>query len=183
MEEEKKVISDGNNLQKQNASKGNLPIITILLVVIVLALSGYIIYDKVVKKEDKPKENNIEEKEKNEEKQQEQKEPTIGFNINDLAGKTFKTTNGKKVLKIVSKEDGDALKKAKQYGILDASYEYAYFGYYNDKFFVIYNDGESNKNEANSKYIVLGGTKEGNYPQCRDTHEFVIKTTGDTLLD
>ena len=108
----------------------------------------------------------------------------------NLAGKTFKSKDGKNTLKIVSLDDSEALKQAKKYNVdmedLDADFNiftFNYFGYYNNTFFLIYYDAEDNFNLEDSKYMVLGGTKEGNFPQNRDTHSFVINKENNTLVD
>ncbi len=205
MEEEKNIIPEPK--KEEPKAKGNGLLVTILLI-LVLALAGYIVYDKVIKK-DNPQENteekqqeqkqeenkqeeNKQEENKEEQKEEEKQEPKEEkFSLDNLAGKTFKTKDGKKTLKIVSLEDKDAIKKAKQYNVdldlksyaEDSSYKFDYFGYYNNKFFLIYKDGQNEDNKIDSKYVVLGGVKEGHYPQCRDTHEFVLRTTDNTLMN
>ena len=176
MEEEKDIIPEQKKEEPKN--KGNGLLVTILLI-LVLALAGYIVYDKVIKK-DNPQENteekqqeqkqeeNKQEENKEEQKEEEKQEPKEEkFSLDNLAGKTFKTKDGKKTLKIVSLEDKDAIKKAKQYNVdldlksyaEDSSYKFDYFGYYNNKFFLIYKDGQNEDNKIDSKYGVLGGVK------------------------
>ncbi len=147
-------------------SKKNNTGIIVLLVVLVLVLAGYIVYDKVIKK---PQEDNITEKDNKDEN------PIL----DNLAGKVYKTTDGKKILKIVSKTDSKALEDAKKLNLNPVEAEVDYLGYYNDVFFYIYRD----EIEADSRYFVLGGVKEGSFPQSRDTHSFIIDTKENILLD
>lgn len=196
MEEEKVVIPEKKT--EEPKSKGNGLLITILLIII-LALAGYIVYDKVIKK-DNPEEK-IEEKEKKEEekqeqeqetekeednkeenKEQEKEEPKVEkFSVDNLAGKTFITKDGKKKLEILSKKDSKAVKESKKYEFIAENGDYDYFGYYNGVLFTIFKNSDLNSN--NPKYVVLGGREKGNVPQCNETHEFVINTEDNTLVN
>lgn len=185
MEEEKNIVPEQKKEEPKN--KGNGLLITILLIVI-LALAGYIVYDKVIKK-DNPEEK-IEEKEKKEEQQEEEtKEETKQeevkeekFSLDNLAGKTFKTKDGKKKLEIVSKKDSKAVNEAEKYEFIDLNGDFDYFGYYNGVLFTIYKNAEFSNNKQ-SKYVLLGGREKGNVPQCSETHEFVINTEDNTLVN
>lgn len=184
MEEEKNIIPEQK--KEEPKANGNGLLVTILLIII-LALAGYIVYDKVVKK-DNLQETNTEEKEKNEENkektnQEENKEETKDekFSLDNLAGKTFKTKDGKKTLEIVSKKDGKAVTESKKYEFIDLNGDFDYFGYYNGVLFTIYKNSEQDSDK--SKYVVLGGSEKGNVPQCRDTHEFVINTEDNSLVN
>lgn len=187
MEEEKNIIPEQK--KEEPKAKGNGLLVTILLI-LVLALAGYIVYDKVIKN-DNPEEQ-IEEKEKKEEqqeeenkeenKQEETKEETKTIiDVKKLAGHTFKTKDGKKTLKIVSKTDSQAIKDAKKYEGIDVDGDFDYFAYYNGTLFTIY--GDADQYIANSKYHVIGGEEKGNGAQCRDSHQFVINLEDGSLVN
>jgi flagellar basal body-associated protein FliL len=188
MEEEKNIVPEQKKEEPKH--KGNGLLVTILLI-LVLAMAGYIVYDKVIRK-DNPEEQ-IEEKEKQEEnkeekqeqeteKEQEKEEPKEEkFNLDNLAGKTFKTKDGKKKLEILSKKDSKAVNEAKKYEFIDLNGDFDYFGYYNGVLFTIYKNSDLNSN--NPKYVVLGGREKGNVPQCNETHEFIINTEDNSLVN
>ena len=168
--------------------KGNGFIIG-LLIIMVIGLAGFIVYDKFIKKEEPPKENNTEEKDNNEQNNTPTPSPTpviTPSNNDSLVGKTFKTIDGKKELKIVSKDDIEAKKKAESFGYdADNNSEpfMAYFGYYNGKeLFAIYESSEDKSDT--SKYLVIGAWKlNGGVGQCRDSHEFVVKVDDNSLVN
>jgi hypothetical protein len=137
----------------------------------ILSLAFYVYYDNYVKKEDNTKKTPT----------NTSTEPTP-INIKDntpvkteLVG-VYKTSDGKNVLKIVSKDDSEAVKKAQDLGINVVA---DYYGYYNDKLFIIYQDDEI----KDTKYIKLGGVEEGNSAQCRDTHSFIINILENSLVN
>ena len=172
MEEEKNILT--NNTPMETKKKNN-SVLVILLVLIILALVGYIVYTQFLNKDDndKPKDNNVEEQGK-----------TNYLSVDNLAGLTFKTKDGKNVLKIVSTTDSKALERAKELKVDDRIENFVdYLGYYNDTLFFIFKKGENTDTYENSKYIVLGGEEEGQIPQCRDTNNFVINASNNTLVD
>ncbi len=184
---DEEVVPRKNLKLIKKSGKGKIVII-ILVIILVLGVVGYFVYDKVIKKDEKPKESNVEEKDKEKEESkpnntEESKKDDNTTNTNSLDGMIYKTKDGKNVLKIVSKTDEKALNDAKQYEFIDVNGDFDYFGYYNDTLFVMYNNGEEEKNITGSKYIVLGGREKGNVPQCRDTHEFIIDVIDGTLVN
>lgn len=203
MEEENKIIEENqevlenietpveNQINDITLSKkktnNNKNAILIILLIILLGIAGYFIYTNIIKdnEPDKPKDNN----------QQVTPTPTPeptkeASNIDYgkiIEGMTYKTPDGKKTLKIVSKNDEDALKKAQELGIKlnddndEAINHRDYFGYYNDVLFLIYENAEEVTN--NYKYHVLSGQIKGQVAQCNYTHEFVIDMSNNSLVN
>ena len=156
--------------------KGNGFIVGLLLIIIV-GIAGYFVYDKFIKKEEPSKENNTEEKGNNEQNNT----PTPSSNLNDysnLAGREFKNSNGTKVLKIVSKDDRETLDKVSEYEEWK-DYPYDYLAYYNNRIFSITGD----VNEY-LKYFSLGALEIkdgiGQWPWSND---FIINKETGMLLD
>lgn len=181
MEEEvlKKKEDEMKDNEFKEPKKGNGLIIG-LLIVIILGLAGFIVYDKVLKK-DEPKGNDTP-------VQTSTPEPVVTSTPNydyNLVGKTYKTSDGKNTLKIVSKNDKEAVSKAKKLSAYESySDEISYLGYYNEKIILLFDDNPDGKkvNNNNSKYVVLGG-QNGQGGQCRDSHGFIINVADNTLVN
>ena len=205
----KNQVNANNNVNQQTSNNTN-KIVIILMALVIVGLVGYIVYIKFIQRENtgKPIDNNTQENgkqnsetEKNNEnnsKQNEQNSNSNNTNNNNsnsqqnnsssnikLEGLTFKTSDGKNTLKIVSKNDKDAISKAKKIGMYENyADEIDYLGYYNGKIMLLFYDNPDGKeiNNSNSKYIVLGG-QSGQGGQCRDSDGFIVNILNNTLVN
>ena len=171
-------INQNNIVQKNNNSK----ILIMLLVLIIVCLAGYIVYTKFIQKDENPtpKPNNTQEQDNNQ-----QNTNNNGSENVKLEGLTFKTSDDKQVLEIVSKNDSSVADKAKKYNseALE-SVDYDYYGYYNNDLYVL-TYVKSDDDIDNSKYIVLGGInlQKEIGGQCVYSHEFIINKDNKTLVN
>ena len=163
--EENNLNSNSVNTNNQ-APANNIKILVFLMALIIVGLVGYIIYTKVIEKNDNeiPKSNDTQEKENNNTKEnnettntsEETKEKTNNKN-KDVVGSTYKTKNGKKTLKVLSKTtDGYSVE-------------------YNGKKLNIYGYDDY------GKYSVFMGDKSGESSQCGIYHLIVNDETQELL--
>lgn len=184
----KQLNINNDNINQQTPNNTN-KIVIILMAIVIVGLVGYIVYIRFIQREnmEKPIDNNTQENGKQNSETEKNDKNNSKQNNNSsnikLEGLTFKTSDGKNTLKIVSKNDSEAKSKANNGG-LHIDDEFDYFGYYNDKIMLIFNDNPDGL-EVNSntlKYVVLGG-QNGQYGQCRDSNGFIVNIVDNELVN
>ena len=172
-----------NNQANTNNNNVNQPthintnkIVFILMALIIVGLTGYIVYTKFIQNDDKPgsKPNNVKEQENNNLNQNEEnnnknennesnnssensEQNTNNSSSTNIVGTTYKSSDGKKTLKILKKDENE------------------YYAEYNEKKLHLYEYKRYNK------YSLFVGDKEGDGSQCGQ-YSFIVNNASKEII-